>query len=244
MSNDLFTKWLQLAGVATPGLSIWNEKNGARAVGLKAVKGLLGDHFVGEATILQAGGYAKAAAIIANSLPTNKRTRSGDLGEILATEYVRAQTPFVVPFNKLRWKDDRQMPMRGNDVIAVDATAQPVRVLKCECKSRAVLSSAVVTEAAESLDKDGGRPNPSTLAFISKRLYEENRDDEAHVYRDLQVKGAITPRMISHLIFVLSGNDSSSYLKASPKAKRQGIKRESAGIVITDHGTFVTKVFT
>jgi hypothetical protein len=133
--------------------------------------------------------------------------------------------------------------MHGNDVVAVDTTAQPVRVLKCECKSRASFGAAVVAEAAESLDKDGGRPNPSTLAFIAKRLYEEDRDDEADVYRDLQTKRAITPRMISHMLFVLSGNDPTQHLKSMPKPKRVGIKREAAAIVITDHAAFIKKAF-
>jgi hypothetical protein len=133
--------------------------------------------------------------------------------------------------------------MHGNDVVAVDASAQPVRVLKCECKSRASFGATVVTEAVESLDKDAGRPNPSTLAFIAKRLYEDNRDADAKVYQDLLTKRALTPKMISHLIFVLSGNDPSQHLHAAPKPKRSGIKRESAAILIPDHGAFIKKVF-
>src|SRR5262245_30730017 len=106
MSNDLFSKWLKLSSQADR-VAVWDERPGARAAGLKAVRKLLAEHFVGEATILQAGGYTKAAAVIANSLPTDKRTRSGDLGELLATEYVDAQTTFVIPIRKLRWKSDR-----------------------------------------------------------------------------------------------------------------------------------------
>jgi hypothetical protein len=243
MASDLFSKWLHCPGASTQGVTVWTELTGTRPTGLKAIKDLLGDHFVGESTILKAGGYTKAATVIANSLPTDKKTRSGDLGELLATEYVRAQTSFVVAINKLRWKSDRQTAMHGNDVVAVDASVQPVRVLKCECKSRASFGATVVTEATESLDKDAGRPNPSTLAFIAKRLYEDNRDPEAKVYQDLLTKRALTPKMISHLIFVLSGNDPSQHLQAAPKPKRSGIKRESAAIVIPDHAAFINKVF-
>ena len=243
MANDLFSKWLKLS-VQDDRVAVWNERPGARAhtAGLKAVSELVAKHFVGEAIILQAGGYTKAAAVIANSLPTNKRTRSGDLGELLATEYIDAQTAFLIPIRKLRWKSDREMPMHGNDVVAVDPTQDPVRVLKGECKSRAVFGAAVVKEAAKALDKDSGRPNPSTLAFIAKRLYEDKRDAEADVYRDLQSKAAIRPKQVTHLIFALCGNDPSAHLKATPKP-RAGIKRETAAIVITDHGAFIEKVF-
>lgn len=216
MANDLFSTWLTRS-TQDERVAVWSERPGARAAGLSTVRKLVAQHFVGEATILQAGGYTKAAAVIENSLPTDKRTRSGDLGELLATEYVDAQTEFTVPIRKLRWKSDRQMPMHGNDVIAVDPTQTAVRILKGECKSRAAFGAAVVREAAESLDKHGGRPNPSTLAFITKRLYEDNRDAEAALYRDLQCKGAITPKQVTHLIFGLCGNDPTISLKATPK---------------------------
>jgi len=204
---------------------------------------LLAEHFVGEGTIVQAGGYSKAAAIIANSLPTNKRTRSGDLGELLATEYLNSETPFVVPIKKLRWKSDRETAMHGNDVIGVDTKVKPIRVVKGECKSRAAFGGATVQEAAASLDLHDGRPNPSTLAFITKRLYEHKRDAEAKVFQDLQCEGAISAKNVSHLIFALAGNDPSTQLANGPKSKHVGIKRESAAIVVNDHGAFVAAVY-
>jgi hypothetical protein len=58
---------------------------------------MVANHFVGEETILKAGGYKKAAEIVANSLPSAKKTQSGDLGALLATESVNSETAFVVP---------------------------------------------------------------------------------------------------------------------------------------------------
>lgn len=242
--GDLFNKWLQLqTKKAHAGVRVYAERNGTRAIGLGALRKLLSAHFVGEATIVQAGGYAKSAKIIANSLPTNKRTRSGDLGELLATEYLNAETSFTVPINKLRWKSDRETAMRGNDVIGVDTKAQPMRIIKGECKSRAVMGATTIEEAIESLDLHDGRPNPSTLAFITKRLYEEKRDSEAKVFQDLQAQGAISAKNVNHFIFALSGNDPSALLAGGRKSKHTGIKRESTAIVINDHGGFVASVF-
>ena len=188
--------------------------------------------------ILQAGGYAKAAAIVANSLPSNKKTRSGDLGELLATEYLNSETSFLVPIKKLRWKSDRETAMHGNDVIGVDSRQVPVRVVKGECKSRAHFAKATVDEVAESLDLHNGRPNPSTLAFITKRLYEEKRDAEAKVFQDLQCVGTMATKNLSHLLFALAGNDPSKDLATCPKSKH-GIKRQTTAIVVNDHGAFV-----
>jgi hypothetical protein len=192
---------------------------------------------------LQAGGYSKSASIIANSLPDSKQVRSGDLGELLATEYVNAETHFDVPIKKLRWKSDRQMAMHGNDVVGVDSSVKPARVVKGECKSRVSFGATVVKEAAESLDLHDGRPNPSTLAFIAKRLYEEKRDTEAAVFRDLQCGSPMTAKRITHMIFVLSGNNPAKHLAAGPKPKHVAIKRENVAVVITDHGAFVAAVF-
>ena len=245
MPSELFQKWLQAAASKThAAVSVYTERSGARALGLKSLKKLLADHFVGEGTILKAGGYSKSAAIIANSLPTNKRTRSGDLGELLATEYLNSETPFVVPIKKLRWKSDRETAMHGNDVIGVDTKKNgPVRVMKGECKSRATFTKATVEEAAKSLDLHNGRPNPSTLAFITKRLYEEKRDDEAKVFQDLQSGGAIVAKNVSHLVFALAGNDPSKDLASCPRSKHADIKRQVTAIVINDHGAFVAAVY-
>ena len=243
VSKDLFTKWLAPLATEHDGVALYNERENARSAGLKLLKKLVGDHFVGEITILQAGGYAKSANIIANSLPDGKRVRSGDLGELLATEYVNAETQFDVPINKLRWKSDRQMAMHGNDVVGVDTSVKPVRVVKGECKSRVSFGATVVKEAADSLDLHDGRPNPSTLAFIAKRLYEEKRDKEADVFRDLQCGSPMAAKRITHLIFALAGNNPAKHLAAGPKPKHLAIKRENVAIVIKDHGAFVAAVY-
>lgn len=241
--SDLFKKWLQAAVKSPPGVSLYTERPGSRLLGLSALKTLLADHFVGDAVIVKAGGYLKAAQIIANSLPGNKRTRSGDLGELLATEYLNSETPFVVPIKKLKWKSDRETAMHGNDVIGIDTKAKPICVLKGECKSRAEFRKNAVEEAAKTLDLHDGRPNPSTLAFITKRLYEEKRDAEAKVFQNLQCEGSISAKNMRHMIFALAGNNPSELLANGAKPKHAGIKRESAAVVVSGHGDFVAAVY-
>jgi hypothetical protein len=73
--------------------------------------------FRGRSNDCAGGGYAKAAQIIANSLPSNKQTRSGDLGELLNTcpsMIVRPSKHGGLYF-AIRWAsgftpDDQQMP--------------------------------------------------------------------------------------------------------------------------------------
>jgi hypothetical protein len=168
--------------------------------------------------------------------------RSGDFGEILASEYIDQCTEYQVPIKRLRWKDDRNTTMRGNDVIAIQKHLKRWRLLKAESKSRAALSEGVVGEAVEGLDKHAGRPNPSSLAFISSRLREENRDTEAAVFEELQSR---TPRPdeIEHLVFTLSGNNPTRHLKRHVGDTNAKIRRHLVGCVIADHQQFINTTF-
>lgn len=244
MAVTIFDAWLEGISSTSTDVPLYKERDGARPLGLESLKKLLADHFVGEEVVLKMGGYTKAAQTLKNSLPTRKRTRSGDLGELIATEYIDAKTTYSVPIRKLRWKSDREMPMHGNDVVAIEKIGNTIRVLKAESKSRAAFATGVVSEAAQGLDGHDGKPNPSTMAFITKRLYEEDRDEEAKVFEGLQVDGALQPRNVLHLIFALAGNNPSTYLAAAPKPKNAAIKRTAAAVMIADHAAFVELVYT
>jgi hypothetical protein len=243
VTNKLFEDWLEPT-VSPTDVPLYTERAKARAVGLAELKVLVAQHFVGEKAVLKMGGYKKALKTIVNSLPTSKRTQSGDLGELLATEYVDAQTPFTVPIRKLRWKSDRQMPLHGNDVIGIEVLrGGKARVLKGESKSAAKITAATVKGAVDGLDRHEGRPNPSTLAFIVKRLYDEDRDQEAERFEAMLADGGLSIRHVQHFIFALAGKDPCSLLAAAPAPKKASIKRQVAAVVIPDHADFVTSVY-
>jgi hypothetical protein len=244
MPSELFSKWLIPTTPSGAGIDYYVEKKGGQQVGLMLLRPLMADHFVGEATVMKLGGYEKAFAVLKNSLPTNKRTQSGDLGELLATEYVNSQTEFTVPIKKLQWKSDRQMPMHGNDVLGLNYTSNPRKILKCECKSRNQFGDSAVTEASNGLDGFDGRPNPSTLAFITKRLFEENRDDEGKMWSELQTKDSLPAKNMTQMVFALGGNDPTPSLAKCPKAKVKGIQRTHAAIRLFAYTDFIKAVYT
>jgi hypothetical protein len=64
-------------------------------------------------------GYKAAAGILRERLPRTKKARSGDLGEILACELVEEEMHFTIPIRRLRYKDGREMALRGDDFIGV-----------------------------------------------------------------------------------------------------------------------------
>lgn len=226
---------------SVPELVVLNELPGTRANVDGEIQETVEDHLAGLDIISKIGGYPKTMAFIRNKLPTSKRVRSGDFGEIIASEYVDQFTDYRVPIKKLRWKDDRSVAMRGNDVIAIKKAGKRFRLLKGESKSRAALSEAAVKEAVDGLAKHSGHPNPSSLGFISSRLREADRNAEAEIFEEFQSK-APTLDQIEHMIFTLSGNNPTTHLKKFAD-KESKVRRNLVGCVIIDHQPFIAKVF-
>jgi hypothetical protein len=244
MANTFLKTWLKKDRneSAPANVVVLRERTNSRVLVLSALKKALFDHFVGLEIIQSIGGFAKAANVIQNALPTDKKTRSGDCGEILATEYAEQYLGYTIPVRKLRYKDDREMAMRGDDVLGFLFTKKPVGILKTEAKSRINLSKGVVQEADAGLKRHNGRPNPSTLSFISRRLRENGKHDLAGLIEQLQ-KVDIPLKTVAHLIFTLSGNDPDDYLKSGAKSCHQDIDRLLAGCVIPDHAEFIASLF-
>ena len=245
MSDTFFSTAFRPSGKVTDSDSVrvYEEKPGVRTETIRAAREVLVDHYVGWETVLRAGGFGKAAEVIKNSLPRMKRIQSGDLGEILAVEFLHAETHYRVPILKLRYKSDRDTPLHGNDVIALDVTGKRPTVLKGECKSRAGFYPAHLMDAVAPLDAHGCCPNPSTLSFITKRLYEKGIDNLANLFRDFQSTKKLKLRDVEHLVFVLCQNNPAATLTVTPPPAKKIRRRWSVGTIITNHAEFVSSVF-
>jgi hypothetical protein len=209
----------------------------------KEIAPKLKEHYLTD-TILRKWGRAKLAEYLKKKLPTQKRGKSGDLGEILATEYINAKhTPFSVPINRLRWKDSRELPMRGEDVIGFDFTTNPIRFLKTEAKSRAVLKAKTLEEARAALEKNGGLPLAHTLGFIMERLYELNEDSKAEMIEEYVTRKLPQLAQVLHLVFTFSGNDPGALLEASAKEARTAIPQYAVGLHVMEHQQLIASAF-
>ncbi len=239
----MFDGWMDESQpeAAWPNIAILTERDGARAAAMVAIRDAVRDHFYG-ADILGRLGFAKAARVLRENLPIAKRMRSADLGEMFATEYVIHRTEFDVPLKRLRYKDDRDMALRGTDVIAIRRHEGTIRVLKLEAKSRAALPSSVVGEACESLVGDECRPKPATLAFMARMLRYAGRDDEAREIEDLQTR-SFKNEDIVHAVFVFCGNNPLKRLKKHADPKPPVADRRFVGMRVVDHQEFIASVF-
>jgi len=185
MSDHVFQHWLTASenNVGRHSLVIISEKDGARTGIIAELRATVRSHYVDPeltAKRLAFLGAPKTAKLIREHLPTTKSARSGDLGEILATEVAEQQLHYAVPVRRLRWKDGRNMALRGDDIIGIAREKKSkLMFLKGESKSRAALSAVVLDEAGAALDSDRGRPTRHSVIFVAERLREHNKNDLA-----------------------------------------------------------------
>lgn len=230
-------------------LCVITGQSASLAFGIEATAAIVPGHYASEEQVARAFarlGKPSAAALIESKLPTTKQIRSGDLGEIYATEWINAHSGgYSAPIKRLRWKDHRNMAMRGDDVIGVlnDPQSERLQFLKTEAKSRAILSAQVLTEARAGLDKDGGLPSAHALHFISARLLELGNLPLADAIDDALLKLGISPRDVRHLLFTFSGNAPDALLDASLQAYAGPIDQRGVGLRVEGHGAFIGAVY-
>lgn len=217
--------------------------------GIQATAAVVPGHYASEEQVARALarlGKTAAAALIQGKLPTTKAIRSGDLGEIYATEWIDAHSGgYRAPIKRLRWKDHRNMAMRGEDVIGIlqDAQTQRLHFLKTEAKSRATLTAQVLREAQAGLDKDGGLPSAHALSFISARLLELDNLPLADAIDDALLKYGIPVQHVRHLLFTFSGNAPDALLTASIQAYPGPINQWGIGLHVEGHAAFIGAVY-
>lgn len=187
-------------------------------------------------------GYNEAAKRLNMYLPTDPKAKSGDLGEILATEYVGCRLGFEVPIFRLRWKDGRNMALRGDDLIATSERAGRLQILKGEVKSRKTLSPVVVRNAMKQLRRNGNRPSSHTVNFIIDRLEDLGRADLAKLL-DNYLDNGVSLGDIHHLLFTLSGNDPAPFFDAALAGRRRAVVTTAVGLVIEDHSKFINGAY-
>ncbi|MCK1394305.1 DUF1837 domain-containing protein [Bradyrhizobium sp. 1] len=217
--------------------------------GIKAAAAVVPGHYASPERVahaLRRLGKTGAAKLIEDKLPTTKQMRSGDLGEIFATEWIDAYSGgYRAPIKRLRWKDHRNMAMRGDDVIGMKLNGQTQRLLflKTEAKSRGLLTAQVVAEARAGLDKDGGLPSAHALTFISECLFAMDEIELVDAIDDAQRKHGIPGQSVTHLMFVFTGNAPETMLTNALQNYAGSIGQWGIGLHVDGHGKFIGAVY-
>ena len=244
----LFDEWCDQAeeDIGDHLLVLLRTDKSRRAQGIEALANAIPEQYVSNsryARILEKLGKQAAADYLRDKLPKSKTVRSGELGEVLALSFIEERTIWGETVRKLRWKDHRDMPMRGDDVLAIRIANGEVLLLKGEAKSRVQLSSAVLKEARKALKANDGRPSPHALAFYADRLAKDGRQDLADVIDRMQYRDGIPQDCVSHMIFSFSGNDPKDLLRRRLKKYKGKFEQIYVGIRVKGHAKFVKRVF-
>lgn len=252
-SPHVLKRWLTTnsTSVGKHPLHVMTERAGVRTAVLDDVRAIVRTHYVSPAIAAQRVsdlGAPATAKILGELLPKTKAARSGDFGEVLATEIAEQTLGFIVPVRRLRWKDGRNMALRGDDIVGirVDAKGKILALLKGESKSYARLTNAVIEKAAEALDRDRGRPGRHAVLFIATRLRETGKDEDAALATQLEgaVVAGFSGSAVEQFLFTLTGIDPNTllanHLSSVSKKKRP---RHAVGAQIADHGEFIKLLF-
>ncbi len=249
MSVHVLDRWLtaEKANVGRHALTLLLEIVSMRTGVLDELRQKVCDHYVSpDVTVKRLAdlGAPQTAELLKEHLPTTKRARSGDLGEVLATEVAERYLNYRVPVRRLRWKDGREMALRGDDLIGVAWGAKKMLLfLKGESKSRALLTTAVLSEAGQALDRDQGRPTRHSVLFVAERLREQGQNDLAKELEEAVLQ-SFKGTPVEHLLFVLTGSNPKKLLAGHLHGcARNPQRRYAVGIRIEDHGKFINDLF-
>lgn len=215
---------------------------------VSVVAEIMPEHYISPqsiADILARLGKVAAAKKLRDKIPEVKNIRSGDIGEVITTDYIEGSTIYSVPIRKLRWRDHRDMAMRGDDVIGIHINQhdQSMRFLKAEAKANRSLSRDVLRKARDELDNDGGLPAPHALGFVVDRLKDIGKDDLAHRIEKAQLVDGIRAEQVEHLLFTFTASDPATLQKETFESYEGNIKQTSVGFRVTGHQEFIESVY-
>lgn len=197
------------------------------------------------ASTLERLGKSAAAQKLRVKIPEVKNIRSGDIGEVFATDYIEESTDYSVPIRKLRWRDHRNMPMHGDDVIGILVNQEEniIRFLKAEAKGNRALSRKVIQEAQDELDHDEGLPSPHALAFVTERLREVGNHELSDLIEKAQLVDGINTNQVEHLLFTFTASNPATLQKEAFEAYGGSIIQGSVGFRVNGHQELVAAVF-
>jgi hypothetical protein len=116
-------------------------------------------------------GYARTADWIRQQLPTDDRTRKGNFGEVVWSEHLCQRYGYRMPVFKLRYRDNPELPMRGEDIVAFKMTSSQIdAVVIGEAKTVHKFAAQTVLTAHERL-MTAYNPSPMTLSMLAEILY-------------------------------------------------------------------------
>lgn len=197
------------------------------------------------ALIAERFGKKGVARLLRNKLPTGAGARSGDMGEILATAYLREECGNVVGPSRLIQRDHQEWAMRGDDVLGakLDSDGKP-RITKVEAKSRETVSQGTVKAARKGLLRNDELPSPHSLTQFAERLLLSTADSHVgEAVLTLQLSDGVRPDRVMHLMFLFTGSNPIEHVAADLKAYAGSIPQRTITLRVNDHQLFIKNAY-
>jgi hypothetical protein len=248
----IFDDWCENDAEEDNKKRLWKltEKDGGRETISDELAETVRSHYDSLARIaddIKELGYDGASDILRERLPRGKKARSGDLAEILASELTEEKLGFDVPVRRMRFKDGREVALRGDDFIGVryNEARDRLRLLKGESKSRKNLGKGAITSARKALDRYDGRCTPLSLLFITDQLMNRGGAQETlgKIIRREVAKKSLPPSQIDHALFTMSGNAPPEALTDDFEALDQKRRQLVVNLYIGDHQDFIADIY-
>ena len=163
--------------------------------------------------------------------PSNPSTQKGNWVEILLAEYLSASCAATLPIYRLRYNPNVDQSMKGDDVLAFDLDADPVRLLVGEAKFRSTPSKAVVEELAIALLRSHAGNVPASLQFVADRLYESGNHglgDKVASCNDLFASGRLR---LDYVGLLVSTPDAHHHVKRNAQSTFRRLVVISMGLL-------------
>jgi hypothetical protein len=136
------------------------------------------------------------------------------------------------------------MAMRGEDILAFAVNDEGnLLALKGEAKSRKVLTATTIRSARKALAANNGRPSAHAMAFMATRYFEMGDQVMTDLLDRAQLDEQLSQDRVTHMIFILSGNDPTKQLTQDLSGYKGAIKQISVGVVVATHQEFIKSVF-
>lgn len=196
------------------------------------------------ALIAERYGKPDVAAFLRHRLPTKKSSRSGDMGEILATAYLAEERGYVVGPSRLIDRDHQEWAMRGDDVLAARVHEDSkVHLVRAEAKSRVRLGQKTVEEAREGLTRNDEMPSPHSLSQFAHRLLAGPHHEIGEAVIHLQLIEGVRSDRVGHLMFLLTSGDPSSHVAADLTAYAGIVPQLTITLSVQDHQKFINDTY-
>lgn len=215
--------------------------------GIGAVAGRLPGRYANVealAHIAQSFDKSQVSEFLRRKFPSAQNSRSGDLGEILATAYLDEQYEYVVGPSRLVHRDHQEWAMRGDDVLAAKFNEDAeVLLIKGESKSRSAARASVVKAARKGLQREDGLPSPHSLTQFAERLLATADAELGDAILKLLLSKGVQPSDVTHLMFLFTGNDPSNHVRSDLTAYRGAIAQRAVILRVQEHQKFVRSAY-